>query len=147
MLIWLPSSEKQERAEERGVQRPHSFSLEGLLWDNYKLYESTQQKVEETHQKMESWEKKITFPLCLCLISPFNKRWGCSGWRRPSSGDILGLFWARQTGTRVRVQPILCFFHSLRQKTHDYSTMAGVHLHYCVQLDEKMNRTEAAPFE
>lgn len=30
MLIWLPSSQKQEKAEERRVQRPHSFSLEGL---------------------------------------------------------------------------------------------------------------------
>lgn len=31
MLIWLPSSQKQEKAEERRVQRPYSFSLEGLL--------------------------------------------------------------------------------------------------------------------
>lgn len=119
MLIWLPSSQKQARAGERGVQRPHSFSLEGLLRDNYKLYDSTQQKVEETpSKKKESWEKKITFPLYLCLMPPFNKRWGWCGWRRPSSGGIPGLFRVRQTETRVRVQPILCLFHSLRQKTH-----------------------------
>lgn len=51
---------------EREVQRLHSFSLEGLLWDNYKLYESTQQKVEETHQKNgELGEENYFSPLPL----------------------------------------------------------------------------------
>lgn len=60
---------------------------------------------------------------------------------------LPGAFSGKTNRNGARVEPVLCFFPSLKQKTHDYSTMARVRLHYCVRLDEKMSRNEAAPFE
>lgn len=37
-----------------------------------------------------------------------------------------------------RIQPFLCFAHSLRQRTFDQPTMTGLLAHYEVHLDEKL---------
>lgn len=45
--------------------------------------------------------------------------------------------WGKQERPR-RIQPFLCFAHSLRQRTFDQPTMTGLLAHYEVHLDEKL---------
>lgn len=75
MLMWLSSSQKNRRGLERdGYKGSIRSHLRGSHQGNYKLYESTQQKVEEDPPK--EWidrRRKLLFPLCLRFIPPLTR--------------------------------------------------------------------------
>lgn len=74
-----------------GYKDPIRSHTRGSRQDNYKLYESTQQKVEGTRQKNGQTGVENYFSPLLSLHAPFNKGRDGRGWRRPSSGGILWL--------------------------------------------------------
>lgn len=139
MLIWLPSSaETGEIWREKGTKTLFVFTWGVLARVIITFMKVHGKKVEEAHRKKgETGEENYFSPLP-SLYAPFNKRWDGNGWRRPSSGGILGLLWARRTRTPERIQPFLCFSHSLRHQTFDHPTMTGLLPHYVVHLDEKL---------
>lgn len=83
--------------------------------------------MEETHRKNgETVEENYFSPLPL-LYARFNKRWDSNGWRRPSSGGILGLL-QRGEGEWGSAFSPSSVSHSLRKQTFDQPTMTGAFL-------------------
>lgn len=131
--------ETGEELKREWYKDPIRSHLRGSRQDNYKLYESTQQKVEETHPK--EWidrRRKLLFPSAFALCPLYQET------RRQLMEEA---FFRRHPGAFAgrmmeRIQLFLCFSHSLKQQTFDHSTMTRVFPHYMVHLDRKKKDEE-----
>lgn len=115
-----------------GYKNPIRSLLRSPCEGNYNLYKSARQKEVGKSPAKEGKRqgKKITFPLCLRFMPPLTRDEAAmdgGGLLQEASRGFCG--WGKQERPR-RIQPFLCFSHSLRRRTFDQPTMTGLLAHY-----------------
>ena len=84
-------SETGEGWREKGTKTPFVLTWGALAKIIISFMKVHSKKVVETHQKNGETGVENYFSPLPSLYAPFDKRWAGDGWRRTSSGGILGL--------------------------------------------------------